>query len=112
MKTPTLERIQKEKKEGTVFRQIHFPSTVYQSANELMDEENKRLGLSTRNEKIHMKDFLHQLTADGVRFRRGEVYTPDDLKRQFSKNPEWVKLKAKAETAIEELFELQKKLTL
>ena len=57
-----------------------------------------------------MKDFLHILVADGVKFRRGEVFTPDDQLRNFAKNAEWVKLKAQAETAIQALFKKQNEL--
>lgn len=108
MNQPTLERINKEKKEGTVLRQIKFPSLIYKDASEIMEAENNRLGLVTRREKIHSDKMLYLLVADGIKFRRGEVYTPEDLLKTFAKDSRWVKLKAKAEAAIEELFELQK----
>lgn len=67
------------KSNKTVLRQLEFPMDVYQEAEEVMAIENKRLGLVTRKEKINLKGFLPELVADGIDFRKGEVYVPRDL---------------------------------
>lgn len=68
----------------TIKRQLDFPANTYQNAEEVMASENKRLNKITRVDKIHLKDFLPTLVGDGLSFREGKVYIPDDLKDGLS----------------------------
>ena len=41
--------------------------------------ENKRLGLATRSEKIHLNYYLTRLAQEGVDYRNGNVYVPSKM---------------------------------
>jgi len=95
---------------ATIKRQLDFPKGVYQAAERLMNAENDRLGLVGRGQKKAMKDILPELVEDGIKYRNGAIYTPADKQKEFSKNDKWVKLRAKAEIAIEDLRKYEEKL--
>lgn len=92
----------------TVQRQITFDSNLYQKISDAADDENKRLGLSLRSEKIHIQDIIPALVADGLAARNGKIYTPNG--KTFLKDEKYLNLKAKAELAIENFLQYQAQL--
>lgn len=95
---------------STIKRQIDFPAKAYSEASTIMDEDNNRTKKYSRSEKIHMKQMIPILLEDGIKYRRGEIYTPDDMKKDLNKDDKWVSLRAKAELAVENLMDYQKNL--
>ena len=79
------------KNSNTVLRQLEFPVADYQEAEEIMAGENKRLGLVTRKEKINLKGFLPQLVADGIAFRKGEVYKQQNVEHTPIQSDAYIK---------------------
>lgn len=93
--------------EKQIQRQISFNEKLYGQVTDEVDAENKRLNLVLRKEKIHIQDMVPVLVKNGLQFRKGEIYTPEDKAFSLSKDDKWVKLRAKAETAVEEFFKYQ-----
>ena len=91
----------------TVQRQITFTEKLYSDVSKEADSENERLGKVLRKDKIHIQDIIPILVQDGLNSRKGQVFTPSDRQVQFSKDDKWLKLKAKAETALTELLQYQ-----
>jgi len=81
----------------TVKRQLNFPTEVYSDATHIMNFENTRKGTFTRKDKIWIQDILIQLTKDGIRYRKGDVYAPKDLELSSAQ----IKLYNKALNAVE-----------
>lgn len=107
MKADTIE------KDGDVInRQLQIDSTVYKDADALLVELNRELGLISRNKKMFLKDFLPILIADGVKFRKGKVFTPYHLAGKFARDDKWIRLKTKAEESIKILKEHESKIAL
>jgi hypothetical protein len=100
----------KEKKAKTVNRQIEFPSKIYTAADDFASDENKRLRNSPNHKRLFIKDILPLLVAFGLKFVKGEVYTPDDAKAELIKDKKWAELRARAELACEEFNAYQKEL--
>ncbi len=97
-----------EKEGKTIKRQLEFNPNFYQAADDMLTDENKALGLFKRSNKKHLKDFLPELLEDGIKFRTGKVFTPKNLIGKLVRDPEWIALKAAAETAIENLRKFEK----
>lgn len=96
--------------EKQIQRQITFGEKLYGQITDEADAENKRLNHVLRKEKIHIQDMVPLLVKNGLQFRRGEIYTPEDQSFTLSKDDRWVKLRAKAETALEDFLAYQNKL--
>lgn len=98
----------KPEKEGeTILRQVDYPVKTYGAVEDLVTAENKRLQHFSRKSRMHIKDILPILTAEGLKFRKGMIYTPEDKVVEFAKDEKWVKLRAKAEMAIDDFMKYQ-----
>ncbi len=96
-----------EPKEKGITRQIEFETTLYGNINQLTENENNRRKLFLRSNRIHIQDMIPSLVEEGLRYRKGEIFTPDDKEYVFSNDDQWLKLKAKAQIAMREFIEYQ-----
>lgn len=99
-----------DKKVNTIKRIIDVESDVYNDINKFSTDENDRMGLVSRSEKIHFVQALHILVKHGINFRNHQVYLPEDKKGIFMKDEKFSKLLAKAQVAMDELKDYQEKL--
>jgi hypothetical protein len=100
----------KEQNNTTINRQLQFPSDIYGQADDFATSENKRLKHFSGKEKLYIKDIIPILITFGLKFVKMELYTPADRVREFTKDEKWVKLRAKAELAVEDFKKYQDKL--
>ena len=86
-----------------VKRQLEIPSDTYKTADDIMADENSRMGLIKRTDKLFLNDFLIILIGDGISHRQGKVYSPKDKQPLYSKDKQWNILRKEAEQAIQKL---------
>jgi hypothetical protein len=98
-----------ESKPNTIKRHIDFEGTLYAAINKATDLENNRRQLFSRNTKMHLQDMIPVLTGEGIKFREGKIYTPEDKFAELSEDETWISLRTKAELALEKFHEYQNK---
>lgn len=95
---------------STAKLQIAFDAAQYKKIAEAATEDNDRMGLIKRNEKIHQYQMIPVLINQGLAHRRGEIYIPEDKKKLFMRDVRFSELLAKAQVAVEAFIEYQNKL--
>lgn len=97
-------------KTDTAKLQIEFQGEQYKNIIAAATEENNRMGLVKRKEKIHTYQMVPVLIDQGLLFRKGHVYVPEDKRKLFMKNEKFSKLLAKAQLAMEDFKAYQDEL--
>jgi hypothetical protein len=89
---------------------LPFEANLYAQIQTEAGIENRRQGFVKRQDKIHTYDMVQKLAAQGIEYRKGKVYVPEDKLKTFMKDDKFSKLLAKAQVANEELHAYMEKL--
>lgn len=90
--------------------QLTFKAKQYQAISDAASDDNRRMELVSRKDKIHMYKAIEILVDQGLAFRQHKVYVPEDKKKLYMKDEKFSRLLAKAEIAMEEFKIYQDKL--
>lgn len=103
MTVKTANKKRKEVPENHTQLQLYFHNDLYADIEQAVTDENKRLGLVGKHDKLYKYNVIPLLVKQGIAFRNHEIYLPEEKRRELLKDEKFSKLYAKAQLAMEDI---------